>query len=209
MTVEIHSYRLAQSTFSFIEGVSLSRNTGGKVIAAVEYADPHLRASFETPRLTIPERHPWEAWKDSLRGGLNSFLAYDVSRAEPLAYPGGIPEILDASWNGQGIASSLSAHVITASLQAAAPSDLTMTAGDHIGLIQSGRYWIGTVAETATASSSSIAVAVNPAVPLNIFSAATVVFWRPRAEFILISSSWSNPVDMGFAPISFEAVQKI
>lgn len=205
---ELHSYRLQTCTFTFSEGVSISRNAKGKAIAAVEFDDPHLTVRIASGRLDLHERHPWEAWKDSLRGGLRSFLAYDMSRAEPLAYRnGGVPQIVAGTWNGEGTASALSAYQITAT---GAPAGFTMSAGDHIGLVQGGRYWVGTVEETVTRGASTIVVPINPAIPLNMFgTGAAVVFRRPKAEFILVSDTWSNPVDTGFAPISFEGVQKL
>lgn len=207
MTKELHSYALNESTFTFVEQVSLSRSAGGATVATVEYGDPYLRAKFVTLRMGLAERHGWEAWKDGLRGGLASFLAWDASRPEPLAYPAGVPEIMAGTWNGLGSATALAAHLITAS---GAPQDFRMTAGDHIGLVQSDRYGLFRVGENVAADAGSIAVQVEPAVPLNMFTAgATVVFHRPKAEFIFLSSTWSNPVNAEFAPISFEAVQKL
>lgn len=204
---ELHSYVLNESTFTFVDQVSLSRSQGGKAVAVVEYGDSYLRTRFTTLRLYLHQRHAWEAWKDGLRGGLNSFLAWDASRPEPLAYPNGVPEIKAGTWDGKGTVSAIAANLITA---AGAPEGFKVSAGDHLGLVQSGRYGLYRVAADATAGEATIAVPVEPVIPLNIFSsAATVVFWRPQAEFILLSETWSNPVTAEFAPISFEAVQRI
>lgn len=203
---ELHSYRLSTCTFTFNDGVSISRTGRGRAVSAVEDSDPYLGLTVQTGRMPLSERHPWEAWKDSLRGGLKSFLAYDISRKEPLAYPDGVSEITTGTWDGTGSLTDLDAHLITAT---SAPSGFKMTAGDHIGLVEDGKYGVFRVTEDATAT-TSIAVPVDPFVPTTVFStAATVVFWRPKAEFILLSSTWSNPVNTEFAPISFEAVQKL
>ena len=203
---DLHNYRLSTCTFTFNDGVSVSRTASGRAVSAVEHSDPYLGLKVQTPRLQISERHPWEAWKDSLRGGLKSFLAYDISRKEPLAYPNGVPQIVAGTWDGTGTLSDLDAHLITAT---GAPTGFKMTAGDHIGLVEGGKYGVFRVTEDATAT-TSIAVSVDPFIPSTVFTtAATVVFWRPKAEFILLSSTWSNPVNTDFAPISFEAVQKL
>jgi hypothetical protein len=209
---ELHGYELATCTFTFHEGVSVSRTGRGRAISAVEDSDPYLGLSITTRRLMLEERHPWEAWKDSLRGGLKSFLAYDVSRKEPLAYGDGVPQITAGTWDGEGTIATggLAAHSITAALNTGAPADFKMMAGDHIGLVEGGKYGVFRVTEDATAGSGSIAVSVDPFIPTTVFTtAATVVFRRPKAEFILLSDSWSNPVNTEYAPISFDAVQKL
>lgn len=207
MAAELHSYELNESTFTFTEQVSLSRSAGGKAVASVEYGDPYLHARFVTLRLALAARHGWEAWKDSLRGGMKSFLAWDASRPQPLAYPAGVPEIVAGTWNGQGTVSAIATHLVTA---AGAPQGFMMMPGDHIGIVQSGKHGLFRVTEEVTAGESSIAVPVDPAIPVNIFTAAaTVHFHRPKAEFIILPSTWSNPVNAEFSPISFEAVQKI
>lgn len=206
MAKELHSYELNESTFTFVESVSLSRTGGGRAVAAIEYADPYLRARFVTLRLTLAQRHAWEAWKDGLRGGLRSFLAWDASRPEPLAYPEGVPAIKAGTWNGKGTASAIGSNLITA---AGAPAGFKLSPGDHVGLVQAGRYGLFRVSAEAVAA-AAIAVLVEPSIPLSVFTpGATVVLYRPQAEFILLSETWANPVSAEFAPISFEAVQKI
>lgn len=203
----LHSYSLAECSFLLVEAVSLSRGVGGKTVAAVEVADPYWRAIFRTPNLAHTDKLGWAAWKNSLRGGLKTFLAFDWSRREPKAYPNGVPEILAATWDGEGTIDTLAAYLVTA---AGAPEGFVMTAGDHIGLVEDGRYGLFTVTETVAAGASTIAVPVEPAVPLTVFtSAATVVFRRPLAEFILLADTWDERSMVDISPISFEAVQKL
>lgn len=205
---DLFSYRLGECTFSLVEPVSVSRTGGGRAISAVEYADPYWSARFVTHNPTMPtERKGWSAWKKSLRGGTKSFLAYDKTRCELIAYPKGHPSIIDSSWNGQGTVSALEPRLITA---LGAPSEFTMHEGDHIGMVENGRYGLFEVQETVVRGGSTIAVPVEPTIPLNIFTAAaTVVFYRPRAEFILLGDTWNERGTMEFSPVSFEAMQKI
>lgn len=202
-------HRLVDCTFSLVEPVSLSRGQGGRAVAAVEFADPYITATFETPPMSWRERSEWEAWRASLRGGLKSFITYDVSRSELAAYPDGVPEIIAETWNGQGAATTVAGYQITAS---GVPNGFKLMPGDLIGL-QAGnplRRWVGFVSEEATAGASTITVPVEPALPTTIFGiGATVVFYRPHAEFILLSDTWSCSKRDFLAPVSFEAVQKI
>lgn len=200
-------HHLVDCTFNLVESVSISRAKGGRAVAAVEYADPYIAATIETGPVDWKTRSRWEAWRASLRGGLKSFVTYDVSRAELAAYPAGVPQIIAGTWNGQGAASSVTPYLITAT---GAPSGFKMTDGDMIGLVQNGRRAVFFVSETATRGASTIAVPVEPAVPTNMFTAgATVVFYRPQAEFILMSETWECSKRDYLAPVSFEAVQKI
>lgn len=193
--------------FALHEQVSLSRYAGGRAVARVQYGDPWIHASIETLPQYPSQRARWEAWLASLRGGMKSFITHDLSRPELIAYPNGVPEIVAGTWNGQGTIDSLAARLITA---AGAPSGFTMSAGDLIGLVEDGRRWVGFVTETVTRGASTIAVPVDPAVPLGIFSsAATVVFYRPQAEFIILSDTWQQSNVAGPTSISFQAVQKI
>lgn len=205
---DLYSYRLGESSFSLIDLVSVSRTGGGRAISAVEYADPYWAARFVSHNPTMPaERKGWSAWKKSLRGGIKSFLAYDKTRCELIAYPKGHPSILDSSWNGHGTVSSLAPRLLTA---LGAPAGFTMLEGDHIGLVENNRYGLFEVQETAVRGETTIAVSVEPAIPLDIFTAAAVVvFYRPKAEFILLGDTWNERGSMEFSPVSFEAVQKI
>lgn len=201
------SHSLVDCTFNLVEPVSISRGAGGRAVAAVEYADSYISATFQTGPLSWAARNAWEAWRASLRGGLKSFVTYDVSRSELAAYPDGVPEITDGDWDGKGDATTVAAFAITAT---GAPDGFTMMPGDMIGLVESGRRWIGFVCEEATAGETSIVVPVANPVPTTIFtSAADVVFYRPEAEFILLSDTWECSKRDYLAPVSFEAVQKI
>lgn len=204
---ELPDYRLVDCTFNLNEPVSISRTHGGRGISAVEYADPYITATIQTGPIGWHERNEWEAWRASLRGGLRSFVTHDVSRERLAAYPDGVPQIVAGTWNGQGGMSAIAPHLVTAT---GAPSGFTMSAGDLIGLVQGGRRAVFFVSETVTRGASTIAVPVEPAVPTNIFTtAATVVFYRPKAEFILLSETWRCSKQGFLAQVSFDAGQKI
>lgn len=199
--------RFTDCTFTLVEGVSLARTASGKAVARVEFADPYLTATLATGPLYWPERARWQAWKAAKRGGMVSFLTHDLSKPELLAYPNGHPAILDETWDGNGTVAALAARLITA---AGAPSGFEMKVGDHIGLVEASRYYLGIVTADCVRGTSNIAVPVEPAVPPGIFTvAATVVFYRPQAEFILLSETFQCPRGGYVAPVSFEAVQKI
>ncbi len=194
-------------TFTLVEAVSLARTASGKAVARVEYGDPYFTARIETAPLYRDRRAAWEAWKATLRGGMVSFTTWDRSKPELLAYPAGVPEIVAETWNGEGTVATLAARLITA---AGSPSGFQMKAGDHIGLVEGGRRYLGIVTADCARGASNIAVPVEPAVPPGIFTtAATVVFYRPEAEFILLADTFQCPRGPFLAPVSFEGVQKV
>src|SRR5690606_10340341 len=107
---ELNSYQLAECTFSIVEGVAPSRAGKGRAITAIDQFDPWVMARIRTGPLTHAERRAWSAWKNSLRGGMKHFLAYDQARSWLLNYPHGVPEILAETWDGEAIVTELSAY---------------------------------------------------------------------------------------------------
>lgn len=202
---DLHSYELIESTFELITFVGINRLENNRAISAVDHLDPYWEAKFITRRLYQHERAAWKAWKDSLRGGMQAFLAYDITRKYPIAYPNGVPEIIATTWNGQGDVTALSGRLITCT---GAPSGFTLKPGDMVGLVESGAYGLFRVTEEVVAT-SSIAIPVEPLIPLTLFSTSAVAYlYRPKAMFTLDPESWDGPANMDFASISFSAIQR-
>ena len=203
---ELYSYELAVCTFSLMDGVALNRAANGRVISAVDQFDPWILGKFKTRRLMPAERRAWVAWKNSLQGGMKSFLAWDASRQYPITYPNGVPEIIASTWDGEGTLSALAARQLTVG---GAPTGFTLVPGDHVGLVEGGAYGVFDVTETAVAGASTMTISVDPFVPLTVFTtAATVVLFRPKARFVLDPDSWEDEGDIEFSPISFQGFQR-
>lgn len=203
---ELPFYAFRKSTWKFVEGSALNRTSNGRAISVVDQYNPFIMAEFATRALYPNERRQFSAWKNSLQGGLKSFLAYDQSRAFPIAYPGGVPEIIATTWNGSGITTALSARSMQVS---GVPSGYVASAGDHVGLVQDGHYTVHEITEGGTATVGEVlTVSFDPYVPLQMFSiGATAVLWRPKARFVLDPESWEDEGGIDFAPITFTGLQ--
>ena len=199
---------LVECTFSFVDGTTVNRTANNRAISAVEYFDSFIQASITTRPLYGPERREWSAWKNSLRGGMKSFLAYDNTREYPIAYPDGYPGIIDLSWNGQGVATVLAARSATID---GVPAGYVASPGDHVGFVQAGHYSVHEITEGGTSSGAEeLAISFDPYIPLQMFSVGAVaVLYRPKARFILDQRSWE---EIGIqpekpSPIQFTASQ--
>jgi hypothetical protein len=190
-------------------GTSFSRTDEGRALSVVEFADPYWTAVFRTEPLEQEDRKRWSAWHSSLRGGLQTFYARDFSRKFPLAYPNGVPYLTASPpWDGQGTIASISAHELICD---GTPEGFQLKEGDLVGLVEDGRRHFFEVPEDcATLSGGGIIVPVNPAVPLEVFTAAAdVVFYRPTIIMKIVPGSFDCPAVGGLADVSFEAVQVI
>ncbi|MDF1606950.1 hypothetical protein PZ897_02035 [Hoeflea sp. YIM 152468] len=198
----------SQSTFSLDPGTSIARHGKGLAGTVSQIREAVWTMRLETPRLEHPVRNQWQAWHHTLRGGLRFFLAWDISRAEPRAYPNGVPEILAATWNGEGTVASLATPgQIDAS---GVPAGFQLMIGDRVGLVEGGRYGYFDVAEDATADGSgNISVTVEPLVQDVFTASAAVVFRRPKVKMQIVNGSFESTSTFDLTPVSFDAVQVI
>lgn len=195
-----------ESTFTLDEGTVVSRHDEGRRGTVSQIRDPIWSAHLQTQPLDLGGRAEWQAWKNTLRGGLRSFLAWDVSRYEPRAYPNGVPEIIAGTWNGQGTVTSLATPGQIAA--SGTPAGFELMTGDRVGLIENGRYGYFDVSADATADGTgAITVEVEPLVSSLFTTAAVIVFRRPRLLMQMINGSFSAPGTAGLVPVSFDAVQ--
>lgn len=198
--------RFEECTFLLDPGVATARHARGRAGTSSQVRDALWFAKFETARLSVPDSATWQAWVNTQRGGLNLFLAWDVFRSEPLAYPAGVPEILAATWDGEASVTSL-----------ATPGEITLggvpagyqaTAGDRIGLVQSGRYGYFEISASAVADGlGGLSVEVQPLVPEIFTTAAVAVLRRPLVALKLDWQSVSAPALNDPGPVSFSAAQ--
>jgi hypothetical protein len=207
---EIPSYKLTQCLFEPAESVGRARIGAGVSLALTETMETVFRVDVETIPLSAAERAAWRAWRSKLRGGLDLFSMYDVSKANPLNYPSATASTsISGSWDGTADVTSLAASGVLG--LSSLPAGYVLSAGDYIGLEESSRYDLYTVASNVTANGSGVAsVSVLPYLRTGIFTTSAVArIWRPKATFVIDIESWSESAGVSPSPISFSGIQRI
>ena len=199
------------ATLDLADNVTGSPSGGGKM-NLTQVDDPLWRAVIRWGTLGPSGRGICSAWKNSLRGGLRSFIASDTRRRTPLAYPDAtVPADISGAWGGTAVVTSLGLSGVLG--LSGLPGSYKFSAGDRIGLEQSGRRGYYEVIEAVTANGSGVAsVTVAPFLHTTIFTtAATARVWQPKAEFTIDWSAWREDEadDPRYASVSFEAWQKL
>jgi len=201
-------YNLTRGTIRLVDPVASSASHAGAKLNLSRVADPAWIFEAETMQLWDAERRPWTAWKNSLRGGLRQFVAYDITR-KPLAYPSAQAAAdISVGWDGTATVSNLglSGELGLSGL----PSTYQVSVGDRIGLEEGGAYGYYEVIEDAAAVAGAVTVTVAPLLHLSIFTNAAVArLWLPLAKFVLDWQSWSEETIGGPSSISFTAYQRV
>lgn len=201
------------ATLTLVDNVVGSPSAGGKTINLSQVNDPVWRLSLSTAIMQERDAAEWIAWKNSLRGGLRSFVASDSRRKAPLAYPTATaPADVSSGWGGTATVTSVGASGALG--LSGLPTTYQFKAGDRIGLEQGSPLRRGyyEVLEDVTASGGAATVTVAPFLHAGIFTtSATARIWRPTCELVIDWQSWTEAEGdiPTFASISFEAWQKI
>lgn len=208
-TFEIPNYRLAACTFSLVESVGVSRWRNGTGLGRTETADAIWRVDVSTVRLTHAQRAEWQSWKAKLRGGLDLFSLYDVTRKNPIAYPSATASTdIGSGWDGTATVTSVGASGALG--LSGLPSSYVVTPGDYIALEQSGKIDFYQVTNGGTASAGAITATVRPFLRSGLFTTSAVArLWRPKATFAIEPGSWSDTGGVDPSPISFSGIQVI
>lgn len=202
--------------------VGQNRTNGGDVIR-VQYAAPYWTMDWPTPPLSRADKAALQAWWMSLGGGRKTFFAYHPFRQWPTNYATETA-VLALTRAGGGafdgtfeITGAPTARAMTSSTSATtrAPASLVLTAGDMIGVSQSGKYSLHRVTETVTATAGGAfttadanEIAIEPPLQPTIFTAsvgggliANII--RPVAEFVPAADKWSSPETVVASPARF------
>jgi hypothetical protein len=207
---EIPSYSLVECTFLPANSVGRARIGGGVAVSLTETMETVFRVQIETIPLNQAARQAWHAWRAKLRGGLDMFSLYDVTKRNPLNYPTAAASTdISGSWDGTADVTSLAASGVLG--LASLPAGYVLSAGDYIGLEESSRYDLYTVASNVTANGSGVAsVSVLPYLRTGIFTTAAVArIWRPKATFVFEPESWSESAGLVPSSIAFTGIQRI
>lgn len=197
--------------FDLIDNVSLSPSGRNQTLINLsQTSDPVWRGQFVTGLLDARSERPiWSAWHKSLRGGLKTFVAYDVRHATPLAYPAAkVSTDIQGGWNGTAAVSSLSGAMLGLS---GLPNNYQFKVGDRVGLEQSGKYGYYEVMEDVTANGSGVAsITVAPFLHTGLFTTLAVCrVWRPVCQFVIDQSSWNEQGTVEITPVSFNGFQRL
>jgi hypothetical protein len=208
--LDLPDTQLTQCTFSILDGTVTTPFDRGISFNITQISDPVWTASVATNIMTLERRQAWNAWKNTLRGGLVRVRMYDVARSFPRAYPDAeSAEDVSSGWDGT---CAVSAYGTGGSISLSGlPAGYVVTAGDRIGLEQSGRFGYYDVAYGGggTANGSgALTVTVNPFPHTAYFTTSAVArLWRPYALFRMDWQSWSLPETLDETAASFQAYQ--
>jgi hypothetical protein len=203
---------LAYCALTPIQNVVSASVGRGLTVNVFEISEQLFRIDVQTVDL-IPHGAPhaaWRAWRAKLRGGLNTFSTWDVNKRTPLAYPSATSAAsISGAWGGTATVTALGAS--GALSLSGLPAGYVLSAGDYIGLEESGRYDLYEVATTVTANGSGVVtVSVLPYLRSTVFTTAAVArIWRPVAAFILDPQSWQEDGSHTRCRISFSGTQRI
>lgn len=206
----INNSRMTECWFDIVDNVAFSPSGNGTFINFSEVNDPIWKGHFITPILERSEQAIWSAWRKSLRGGLQLFLAYDVRRSTPLAYPNAkVPADISAGWAGTAAVTSYAdggiIHLNTV------PHAFQFKIGDRIGLEENTNFGYYEILEDAVADSSGLAaITVAPFPHTGFFTTGALVrIWRPLCQFMIDQSTWSEQGTVENTPVSFDGLQRL
>jgi hypothetical protein len=194
-----------EAQMRLVMGTTSARLRGGGV-QTVEHSQPYWDVQWSTAPLTRAQKAELQAWWESLRGGLKSFLAYDPFNAFPNAYSSeaavlALSRFGGGAFNGSFGLTTVAANELRSSASASRPpAALVLTQGDMISVTQAGRYSLHRVVETVTADASgnfgsTNAIAIEPAIATASFTGGTAVanVVRPLGEFIPDEARFAAP----------------
>lgn len=207
---ELPNYKLRECLFTRQDSVARSRWNNGLQSSATETASPIWRGKFSTAPLSEERRAEWHAWLGKLRGGLDTFTAYDKTKPYPRAYPGVTASTgVSAGWNGTATVSSLGASGALG--LASLPAEYQVKAGDPVGLEEGGRYGYYIASADVTANGSGVVtISVRPYLHTGLFTTSAVArLFRPLCAFTLDADSFGDGGSSWLAPspVSFMGTQ--
>ncbi len=205
---DLPTTQLQECTFTLDDGTARSATRGGFVTITQIYT-PFWRASIQSIPLNQAGQQAWTAWKAKLRGGLNRFRAFDISRRTPLNYLGArMPGDIAPGWEGGAVLSAIGENRHQLSFSSV-PAGYVASAGDRISLERLGKVELVEITDTAVASAGGVlAVSVEPPIsPLDFPVSTPARLWQPSALFAIEWESWRLSVTATASPVSFTAIQ--
>lgn len=189
---------------------NVARTRGGAVQTA-ERGRSLWSIDAKTTILAPAQFEEMQAWFDSLRGGLNTFIFYDPGRARPRAYPGvgwaGVTRHSGLPFTGSCTLQSASGYTVQLS---DLPTSYVLSAGDMLCWLWGSTRTLHRAVETVTAVNGALTVQVEPDVPPGSPTLAQVALETAHAVFRLVDPFPAPPrVTYGGDQISFKAIQAL
>lgn len=199
--------RMVECWFDLVDDLAFSISGKGSKINLSQVNDFLWRGNFKTPPLERDDAPIWQAWHKSLRGGLKTFIAYDVRRANPYAYPAAVtPADIGAGWVGTAVVTSL--DLSGAISLSGLPALYKFKAGDRVGLEQNTNYGYYECIEDATAVAGVVTVTVTPFLHTGFFTNAAICrVWRPWCQFLI--GEWTEQGTVEISPVMFTGAQRL
>lgn len=207
----IDNQHMSECWIDLVDNVAFSASGNGTFINFSQVNDPSWKGTFVTGILERSQRAIWSAWRKSLRGGLNAFLAYDVRFSTPQAYPNAKASTdIGVHWDGTAGVTTIgdSGSLVLNTL----PPGYIFTIGDRVGLEQDAHFGYYEVLEDVTADAEGNAtITVAPFLHTSTFAAGSALcrLFRPLCQFLIDQSTWTEQGTVENTPISFNGLQRL
>jgi len=204
-------HRLRDAVFTPDHGQTTQPTRGGLV--QVANLRPALwRMSFSTVALDQTQAGVWQAWIDSLRGGLNRFKAWDTRQRFSLAHPDGWGNLTRAGGGAFDGTATLSAGDAGASTIVVTdlPDSFIFLPGDYLSFAGAAAHALHRVVEAVTADGAgAVTLPIEP--PLKPgFQTGALEIEKAYCEAVIDETTLSETQPSPFTvQISFQAVQAI
>jgi hypothetical protein len=184
--------------------------TRGSLMQAADLGPQLWRGSFRTAELTASQADEWQAWLESLEGGIRTFKMWNPVKQYARAYPDGYGAL---SWDGIGDVVSIAVGLDAITLDGV-PAGLVLSAGDMLSYSASSKQRLHRIVEGGTADGSGVVtVGVRPLIGPSPAENAEVLFLKPWCLATVAPNSirapWSARRVGGAATVSFEAYQTL
>jgi hypothetical protein len=193
---------------------SQTRNiTGGGSPDVADVAPMLWSGKWRTRVLTRAEFAVWDAWLDSLRGGLRYFKGRPNRARWPLAYPRGFAGLLVSAvqFTGSGTLTAIGAGRDTITVSAL-PVGFVLAAGDWLSIPVGSRQRLHKITEGGTASGGgAVDLTVEPIISpgVTVDTPPAVLFDGPWCDMNLSTKPDRSRGAVKGGAISFEGMQKL
>lgn len=180
-----------------------SRSANGKTYSK-DLGSPLWKATYQSRSLWPNELDYWRARLKALENGLQTFKAWPLSRAYPIAYPRGSWPT-GGAFSGSGLVSAISSKTLSLS---GLPAGYIVSIGDYV---QVGTADLYQALETVTANGSGITgvFEVRTFVWPTSLVGQTAKLVKPACVMAIVPDSLSAPANLsdGRGTITFQAIE--
>jgi hypothetical protein len=181
---------------------------GGGNPQVAELAPPLWRGSWTVEALDRALGGTWEAWLESLRGGLRLFKGIPPKNRWPILYPRGFAGLLvsGSPFTGSGNLLTIGAGRDTVTVSAL-PVGLVLSAGDFLSIPVGSRQHLHKIIEGGVANGSGqVALTVEPTIRPNATTGVAVRLADPFCDMVL-EPGWSSSYRGTTKTFSFSGLQ--